>query len=66
MSRVKKDSNKIQVTFNKEQIKLIRQHKGIFGEEDAEIVRYIVINWVIEKNNIATGHIGTELKNRKV
>ncbi len=50
MARVKKDSEKIQVTFNKEQIRLIKKYKGIFGEDDAEIVRHIVTNWLLEKS----------------
>ena len=52
MARVKKDSAKIQTTFNKEQIILIRKYRGIFGEDDAEIVRHIVANWLLEKSII--------------
>ena len=47
--RSKKESIKIQVTFNKKQIELIRTFKGILGQDDAEIVRYIVTNWLLEK-----------------
>ena len=46
--RRKKDSVKIQTTFNTEQVKLIRDFKGILGEDDAEIVRSIVTNWLLE------------------
>jgi len=49
MGRSKKQSFKIQTTFNKSQIELIRKFKGILGEDDAEIVRYIVTNWLLEK-----------------
>ena len=49
MSRAKKESEKIQTTFNKEQLKYIRQFKGILGEDDAEIVRSIVTAWLLEK-----------------
>lgn len=52
MSRVKKESSKkIQTTFNQDQIAMIRKFKGLFGQEDAEIVRYIVINWMLERNH---------------
>ena len=49
MVRSKKEPNKIQATFNKEQLKLIRSFRGVFGDGDAEIVRYIVTNWLFEK-----------------
>ena len=49
MVRSKKESFKIQTTFNKEQIKLIRSFKGILGEDDAELVRAIVTNWLLER-----------------
>ena len=49
MGRARKESNKIQPTFNKEQLRLIRSFRGVFGEDDAEIVRYIVTNWLLEK-----------------
>lgn len=50
MSRIKKESNKIQPTFNSTQIDMIRKYKGLFGIEDAEIVRQIVIAWMTERN----------------
>jgi hypothetical protein len=43
----KKDKDKIPVTFNEDQIRLIEQFKGILGNTKAEIVRNIVINWII-------------------
>ena len=52
MARVKKDSEKIQVTFNKEQIRLIKKYRGIFGEDSAEIVRHIVANWLLDNSMI--------------
>jgi len=42
------DAEKIQVTFNTSQIELLDRFKGIFGNTRAEIVRYIVTNWVFE------------------
>lgn len=50
MPRGKKEVIKVQPTFNKKQMELIRQFKGILGEDDAEIVRYIVTNWLLEKS----------------
>ena len=29
---------------------LIKKYKGIFGEDDAEIIRHIVTNWLLEKS----------------
>lgn len=49
MGRGKKESIKVQPTFNKAQIELIRKFKGILGEDDAEIVRYIVTNWLLQQ-----------------
>ncbi len=46
----RKEVIKVQVTFNKKQIEIIRKYKGIFGESDAEIIRSIVTNWLLEKN----------------
>jgi len=47
--RVQEDGEKIQVTFNKAQIELLDQYKGIFGNSRAEVVRHIVANWLLEK-----------------
>ncbi len=44
-----KDSEKVQVTFNKAQLELLDQYKGIFGNSRAEVVRHIVANWLFEK-----------------
>ena len=44
---VKKE--KIPVTFNEEQLKLIENFGGVLGNTKAEIVRNIVINWILEK-----------------
>lgn len=45
----KKDKEKIPVTFNDEQLKLIEKYSGIMGNTKAEIVRNIVINWILGK-----------------
>ena len=38
---------KIPITFNAEQIKLIENLEGILGNTKAEIIRNIVINWIL-------------------
>jgi hypothetical protein len=43
----RKAKNKIPVTFNEEQIRLIEQYQGIMGDTKAEIIRNIVINWLL-------------------
>ncbi len=40
---------KIPITFNKEQIELIQKHTGVMGNTKAEIIRNIVINWLLQK-----------------
>jgi len=47
-----KDSEKIQVTFNQTQLELLDNFKGIFGDTRAEVVRYIVANWLLDKTSI--------------
>lgn len=48
-TKISEDAEKIQVTFNKAQLELIEQFKGIFGNSRAEVVRYIVANWIFDK-----------------
>jgi len=43
-----------QVTFTKEQWKLIEKLKGEMGITDSEVVRNIVLSWLIEKSFIST------------
>ncbi|HRZ86151.1 MAG TPA: CopG family transcriptional regulator [Candidatus Paceibacterota bacterium] len=45
----KKEVVKVQLTLTKKQMEIIRKYKDIFGESDAEIVRAIVVNWLISK-----------------
>lgn len=45
----RKIKTKIPVTFNEEQLKIIENYKGILGNTKAEIIRNIVINWLLEK-----------------
>jgi RNA-binding protein YhbY len=42
----KKEVVKVQVTFTKKQMEIMRNYQDIFGESDAEIVRAIVMNWL--------------------
>ena len=45
---------RIQVTFTEEQWRLLEGLKGLLGNEDAEIVRNIVLTWLAEKSMIST------------
>lgn len=42
-----KGKMKIPITFNSEQVKLIESLEGILGNTKAEIIRNIVINWIL-------------------
>lgn len=44
----KKSKTKIPVTFNEEQLKLIEEYEGIMGNTKSEIIRNIVINWLLD------------------
>lgn len=44
---------RVQVTFTEEQWKMIEKFKGIMGNDDAEVVRNIVLSWLAEKSVIA-------------
>jgi hypothetical protein len=52
MPRARKETERVQPTFTKEQMRLIRSFKGIFGDDDSEIVRAIVTNWLLEHADI--------------
>ena len=45
----KKEVVKVQATFSKKQMDIMRDYQDIFGETDAEIVRAIVMNWLSSK-----------------
>jgi len=45
----KKEVVKVQVTFTKKQMEVMKEYQDIFGESDAEIVRAIVMNWLALK-----------------
>jgi hypothetical protein len=44
-----KAKGKIPVTFNEKQLEMIEKHAGVLGNTKAEIIRNIVINWILEK-----------------
>jgi hypothetical protein len=47
-------TKRIHVTFTKDQWELIKKFKGIMGQNDAEIVRNIVLSWLAEKSIVTT------------
>ena len=55
---------RIQVTFTEEQWRLLEDLKGLLGNEDAEIVRNIVLAWLAEKSVISTFLKQNPLKER--
>lgn len=50
----RKPSHRIQVTFTREQWELIEKLKGEMGVTDSEIIRNIVMGWLMEKSFIST------------
>lgn len=40
---------KIPITFNQQQIELIEKFMGMMGNTKAEIIRNIVINWLLQQ-----------------
>ena len=45
---------RVQVTFTEEQWNLIEKFRGVMGNDDAEIVRNIVLAWLAEKSVITS------------
>lgn len=45
----KKRKEKIPITFNEEQLRMIEKIGGMMGNTKAEIIRNIVINWLVDK-----------------
>jgi predicted transcriptional regulator len=54
MNKNIKDMKRIQVTFTKEQWQLIEKLKGEMGVTDSEVIRNIVLGWLMEKSFIST------------
>ena len=59
MQKTNDNMKRIQVTFTKEQWELIEKLKGEMGVTDSEVIRNIVMGWLMEKS-----FISTTLKNR--
>jgi hypothetical protein len=53
LERDKSRAKRVQVTFTEEQWSLIERFKGIMGNDDAEVVRNIILAWLAEKSFIA-------------
>ena len=50
----KKEMKRIQVRFTVEQWKLIEKLKGEMGVTDSEVIRNIVMAWLVEKSFISS------------
>ncbi|MFH1248579.1 MAG: hypothetical protein V1660_00310 [archaeon] len=48
----KKEKGKIPVTFNSEQLALIEKFNGVMGNTRAEVIRNIVINWLLQQKEV--------------
>ncbi|MHA1506716.1 MAG: CopG family transcriptional regulator [Candidatus Asgardarchaeia archaeon] len=44
---------RVQVLFTKEQYEIIQKLKGEMGLTDSEVIRNIVLNWLMEKSFIS-------------
>lgn len=51
---VSKSMKRVQVTFTGEQWGLIEKFRGEMGVTDSEVVRTIVMGWLMEKSFIST------------
>ncbi|WP_290900233.1 CopG family transcriptional regulator [Ferroglobus sp.] len=49
-----KNVKRVQVTFSQDQWKLLEKFRGIMGNDDAEIVRNIILAWLAEKSIISS------------
>ena len=45
---------RVQVTFTEGQWNIIERFRGVMGNDDAEIVRNIVLAWLAEKSIVAS------------
>jgi hypothetical protein len=50
----KKEMKRVQITFSIEQWELIKKLKGEMGVADSEVIRNIVIAWLVEKSFITS------------
>lgn len=58
------DKKRIQVTFSNSQYEVIKKLKGELGVTDSEVVRNVVINWLIDKSFLST-KIKAKMENDK-
>jgi hypothetical protein len=56
---MKHEVRRIQVVFSKQQYDLIQKLKGEMGLSDSEVIRNIVLAWLVEKS-----FVSATLKNR--
>lgn len=54
MKKLMSKKKRIQVLFTKEQYNLIQNLKGELGLTDSEVVRNIVLNWLLEKSFLSS------------
>lgn len=50
----KKGTKRIQVIFTQEQYEILQKLKREMGSSDSEVVRNIVLNWLMDKSFIST------------
>jgi len=58
-----RETKRVQVTFTADQWALLQRFRGMLGNDDAEIVRNIVLSWLSEKSIIASAlkeNVGSE------
>ncbi len=58
-----KETKRVQVTFTKNQW-LIENFRGVLGQNDAEIVRNIVLTWLSEKS-VMSSSVKKEMGGKK-
>ena len=42
-------NKRIHVTLYKEQLEEIRKYKGLMGNKDSEIIRTIIVDWLLDR-----------------
>ena len=47
-------SKRIQVIFTEKQYDIIQKLKGEMGDSDSEVIRNVVINWLMDKSFISS------------
>ena len=49
-----KEKRRVQVIFTREQYEILQKLKGEMGSSDSEVVRNIVLNWLMENSFISS------------